>query len=413
MLDQRSCGRILRLFSWLAVIAALSFWSRSASAYPWMIRHQYQGCVPCHADPSGAGLLTEYGRAQGDVILRMRYGAPLGDDADTSARFLWGVPMPEWLLLGGSVRNGLQYKKDPGGDFEGRYLQMQADFRAQVTLDRIRAYGGLGFMREGARPTQITSGDKNNLVSREHWIGVELGEDRQLLLRAGRIAVPFGVRTNEHELFVRSSRVTRTDINESQQHGVAFAYNGEHARAEVMGILGNYQVNSDAFGQRGYSGYLELSIAPWVSAGVSSLLTYAKNDLVYLTSNTVRQVHGAFARVSPIEQLVILTEADATITIADKAEGGTLTSTGFVGMLQADYEVIQGLHVMATGEIWSVADLVLGPGAPPQDGSSYSGWGTLLWFFAPHADLRFDFVASSLLGSDPSIYLLPQLHVYL
>ena len=38
----------MRLLSLVGVLAAL-FWSRPASAYPWMIRHEYQGCVPCHA----------------------------------------------------------------------------------------------------------------------------------------------------------------------------------------------------------------------------------------------------------------------------------------------------------------------------------------------------------------------------
>ena len=39
-----------------------------------MIRHDYTGCATCHADPSGGGLLTLYGRAQSDLLLRMRYG---------------------------------------------------------------------------------------------------------------------------------------------------------------------------------------------------------------------------------------------------------------------------------------------------------------------------------------------------
>ena len=49
--------------------------SGQADAYPWMMRHNYFGCGNCHADPSGGGLLTAYGRAQGDLLLRMRYGS--------------------------------------------------------------------------------------------------------------------------------------------------------------------------------------------------------------------------------------------------------------------------------------------------------------------------------------------------
>src|SRR5580692_1829278 len=114
MLDRRAWGRALRLLSWASFVAVLLLWSRPASAYPWMIRHQYQGCVPCHADPSGAGLLTEYGRAMGENILRTRYGVPAPDEPSSVANFLWGVPTPDWLLLGGSVRNALFIQQQPG-----------------------------------------------------------------------------------------------------------------------------------------------------------------------------------------------------------------------------------------------------------------------------------------------------------
>jgi hypothetical protein len=44
---------------------------------------------------------------------------------------------------------------------------------------------------------------------------------------------------------------------------------------------------------------------------------------------------------------------------------------------------------------------------------SYTGGVAVLWFFMPHADVRFDFVASSQSGGSVSYYLLPQLHVFL
>jgi hypothetical protein len=261
-------------------------------------------------------------------------------------------------------------------------------------------------MQESAQAAQITQGAENNLVSREHWLGADLGEDNQYLLRAGRMNLPFGIRSNEHTLFVRSTQVTRTNINDAQQHGIALAYNGLSFRGELMAILGNYQLNPDTFRERGYAGYLEFSLAPWVSAGVSSLLTYAKDDSLYLTQNTIRQAHGAFARVAPFKELVLLAEADALINIADDASGEALTSPGFAGMIQADYEPIQGLHLIATGETW-IADQV------QATSKSFAGWGSVLWFFAPHADVRFDFVAYSYGDSPVAYYLLPQLHVYL
>src|SRR6202042_592581 len=121
-------GPALRLLPLLVVVAAL-FWSRPASAYPWMIRHEYQGCVPCHADPSGAGLLTEYGRAMGENILRSRYGSTPPDEPPIYARFLFGVPTPDWLLLGGSFRSGVQLLKGPGAPWVPKVLEMEADLK--------------------------------------------------------------------------------------------------------------------------------------------------------------------------------------------------------------------------------------------------------------------------------------------
>src|SRR5262249_26267225 len=111
MLDRRARSRAVWLLLWIGVFLSVLSMARPATAYPWMIRHQYQGCVPCHADPSGAGLLTEYGRAMGENVLRTRYGSKAPDEMPVYARFAFGVPMPDWLILGGSFRNGFQFNK--------------------------------------------------------------------------------------------------------------------------------------------------------------------------------------------------------------------------------------------------------------------------------------------------------------
>src|SRR5258708_2136597 len=88
-----------------AVGLVLILVSSRADAYPWMIRHGYTGCMPCHTDPSGgAGALTEYGRAQSDLLLRMRYGMTSDSgEADRTSGLLFGLiaPLPEPLRFGG------------------------------------------------------------------------------------------------------------------------------------------------------------------------------------------------------------------------------------------------------------------------------------------------------------------------
>ena len=66
----------------LAAVLLACFIPGTAQAYPWMIRHDYTGCGVCHVDPSGAGLLTDYGRAQSVLLMQMNYGSPFtGDEA--------------------------------------------------------------------------------------------------------------------------------------------------------------------------------------------------------------------------------------------------------------------------------------------------------------------------------------------
>src|SRR5689334_18608915 len=77
-----------------------------ADAYTWMIRHSYTGCGVCHADPSGGEVLTPYGRAQSDLLLRMRWDGKKAEEAEPSkaAGFIGFIELPQSLMLGGSAR---------------------------------------------------------------------------------------------------------------------------------------------------------------------------------------------------------------------------------------------------------------------------------------------------------------------
>ncbi len=429
MLDRRARRRAALLLSWIVVVAVTVLGSRPAHAYPWMIRHEYQGCVPCHSDPSGAGLLTEYGRAMGENVLRSRYGSPPADEPPAYTRFLFGVPTPDWLLLGGSVRNAVWWQSTvPAGANNWQFLQMEADLRAEIKVRRFRASGSLGWMRENSYssgPTQITSHTNppnctlagpgpvcgGNLVSRQHWLGVALGADDEVLLRAGHIDLPFGIRDDNHEMLVRSTQTTRTNLNESQQDGIAVSYVGAKVRGEIMAILGNYQMGPDSVRARGYAGFAEFSLAPWAAVGLSSMVTYARWDYLNpLLSHPVRQVHGVFARLAPKGPLVILSEVDALVVTSDSGPTGGGTSPGGIVMVEADVEVVQGVHLMGTleGLVQSNALVLFGV----QTAKAYDAWATAQWFFLPHCDVRLDFVASSFAGQS-AYFFLPQLHIYL
>lgn len=370
-----------------------------AHAFPWMIKHGYARCAQCHADPSGGGVLTPYGRGAGEILLPTVYTPrPKDWEPGTEANFLYGaVTLPEALALQFDTRHLVI--PEPGNF---RWIAMQADLRSQLDLGPVRAYASAGWVSEGGAAAWITSneGAGGNAVSREHWIGVD--PLKGLLIRAGRMNLPFGIRSEEHILYTRSA--TRTDTNDQQQTGLAVGYNRGPFRGEAMAIAGNFQVRPDDFRERGYSAYVAYAPVKTVEVGVSSLYTSADLDIASLEQNT-RQAHGVFGRVAIGEPIAILAEAD----LLRAATTGGDPLTGAVGALQVDAEVTPGVHVRGTGE-W--CDDALSDGVP----GVASGWLTAQWFFTWRTDIRIDAIRGTLdclPGAEPSFMGLAQLHLLL
>jgi hypothetical protein len=402
----------------MMVAAVMLTWSPAAHAYAWMIRHEYASCAVCHADPSGGSLLTPYGRAQGEILLRSQYGANV-EEPGRVKDFLWGAfSLPDdKLLLGGDVRDAILRTTTGSGASavtNTQFLPMQADLEGQLTLGGVRANASFGYEHDGALEAQVTDRAEDNLVSRVYWLGIDFGEDKAWLLRAGRVNLPFGIRQIEHTFFVRAS--TRTDTNDAQEDGVALAYTGNKVRGELMGIIGNYQLRPDAYRERGYSGLVEWAPATRVALGVSSLMTYAalpNPELPFspplAAAPLLRQAHGVFARVAPWKPVVALVELDALINDQPNAPGSRPLTEGWAGLCQFDIEPLQGLHAILAAE--GTTDPVL------HGGTSVSGWFGAAWFFGAHADLRVDEIIQRLAAGTPSsisaMSLLAQIHLYL
>jgi hypothetical protein len=385
--DSRGTTRALLLVA--AVLLVLLTPGR-ADAYTWMIRHSYAGCGVCHADPSGGEVLTPYGRAQSDLLLRTHFDRTKADQGEVSslASFLGLFDPPPSVMLGGSARLATILK-----DGDARFFPMQLDLYGQFRIGSFFAGGSVGVARVAvgsphARAAQVTKaqGKDYNLLSRTHYLGMDF-EEGAYTARLGRLNLPFGIRIPEHTMWVRDS--TRTDRDSDQQHGVALAYNSETLRAEGMAILGNYQINPDAFRERGYSFYVELMVASKAAFGVSSLYTYAKRDRLSLESNVARGAHGAFSRITVIEPLALLLEADL---ITDSTK-----SLGYTGFAQADFEIVQGLHAMVTGEMLDAGyarseETFEGDKARVKGAGKLAlgAWVSAQWFFLPHMDVRID-----------------------
>lgn len=410
----------------LPVLVALLFasvsvsWTGRASAYAWMIRHDYSACATCHADPSGGELLTQYGRATSALVLSTQWTKRSPDKEPKTGLFWGAVNLPDWLLLSGSYRN-LVVIQPTEEDLFAFVPVMQADLYGQLRLGKFTAGGSLGISKVGegvlhARPAQLTVGqeDQLNLISRTHYLGVDIGED--FVLRGGRLNLPFGVRIPEHTAYVREA--TRTDRESDQQLGLALAYTGENFRGEFMGILGNYQTklnpsgrfanfSSDAVRERGYSMYLEGLGGTSFAAGVSSKVTYARLDRLTFEEKTLRQAHGLTMRWAPHRKFSVLAEADALFR--------SRSSAGYAVFTQADYEPVQGLHFLLTGEAMDggMPQQLVGEdpleASPGQGRPSFGGWVSLDWFFFK----QFEFRTDAIFRSEAPITILGQLHFYL
>jgi hypothetical protein len=369
---------------------------QAASAYAFMIRHEYTTCAQCHVDPAGGSVLTAYGRAQGEVLLRTRYGASSEEDVGRVAGFLFGLlSPPEEVFLGGDVRGAFF----SGADFAGpRLFPMQADVVGAVRSGKLVASVSIGLGSPATTAAKVF-GDKVQLISRHHWAGYSPDEDQAFLVRFGRMSLPFGLRVPEHTSWVRAA--TRTDTNVSQQHGLSFSYSGEKVRTEVMGILGNLQVSPMEFRERGYSGFFEYSPSAAFALGVSSLITHADRDVLEAERSVWRHAHGLFARLTPWKPLVLSAEANVLHLSRSRAGG----EFGVAALLQLDVEPIQGLHFVGVGEAYR---------PPFAETVGWGAWGGVWWFFAPHADVRVDLVTRQEPGSStPGVSLLAQLHLFL
>jgi hypothetical protein len=283
-----------------------------------------------------------------------------------------------------------------------RLLLMRADLGAQVKVGHFRASGTIGVASADSRTLSqqaalTDNANSVNLVSREHWVGVDLADDA-VLVRAGRLNLPFGLRNIEHTSWVRSE--TRTDFNQGQQHGAAVSYSASNFRTEGMVIAGNFQIRPDAYRERGLSGYAELALSEHNTLGVSALLTHADAD-TSSGKETFRHVYGAFARLSFWEPLAILVEADSLVSSVP----GAGTEVGYAGLLQGECELVRGVHLALTGESLR----------RPQTGADVGigGWATASWFFFPHFDARVDAIWRSGLGAPDTMTYLAQLQGYL
>ncbi|MFZ5442905.1 MAG: hypothetical protein ACOZQL_23065 [Myxococcota bacterium] len=345
----------------------LTLHAGAALAYPWMVKHQVAGCAACHVDPSGAGQLTAFGRMESERLVRWS-PTPVTPGPTPNTRFLWFLELPEAVNLSGNLRYGAMVT--PGAPKLVAPLEMATDLSATFSVDRLVVHATAGFGRKDVVAPAIVaprcepSADGEcgpSFVARTWWLGLK-AFDGAALVRGGRLALPFGLRNNEHFSWVRT--LTLTDTNVNQKLGAALSFTSGPLRGEVMAIAGATLPSAQ---ETGYSALLEYAAEPTLTLGASSLLA---------SRLETRQAHGLFLRWAPRPALAVLAEADLL------GWTGAGDRFGYAALAQADWEPVPGLHVMLTAE-----SAHRGTG---QQGPSLGAWASVCWYFFSHFELRVD-----------------------
>ena len=142
----------------LALLLALVLPAASAHAYPWMIQHGYTNCSTCHVEPSGFGLLTEYGRAQAQIVLPTLWGGKTPDEVEPTPGIVYGADAAAELAERGPLapRRGAQHHHLPGHERarhpDDRRPARGRDRRAVPRLGQLRLRAHRGHAGRGHQP---------------------------------------------------------------------------------------------------------------------------------------------------------------------------------------------------------------------------------------------------------------------
>lgn len=182
----------------LISILALSF---KTWAFPELIRYQYNNCTACHVSPSGAGLLTNYGRSLSVEVLST-WGTPneagflhhklnLEKEIPSATNEI-SQNLKDIILFGGDIR-AVQVHRENENVKSGRFIKMQADVSVGLVTDRWAIVSNIGELEE------------------EHWnpystsyYGMWKPFD-ELSIRIGKFTPQYGLYIMDHIAFIKSS----------------------------------------------------------------------------------------------------------------------------------------------------------------------------------------------------------------
>ncbi|MEK6579613.1 MAG: hypothetical protein AABZ55_10340 [Bdellovibrionota bacterium] len=296
------------------LFCASALYSPFSHAFPEMVRNHYPNCISCHISPNGGGVLSAYGRELSGEVLSTWAN-------ESEGLFAHGlIRTPEILALGGDIR-AVQLYENTAKYVEGRFIFMQADLEAALTLNSYQAVATVG-------------SDDGELILRRHWLGYRPND--QISFRAGKFLPEYGIKTPDHEIATRKG----LGFNENDEsYNFEAAWIGDRLNVFGTGIFGRLgkrsQISEKGFALSGSYTFFD-SIKP----GMSYLLGSTKDSK--------RHIAGPWAIFGMTPHLFILSEFDFQWNKSSDAADFT---RGWVDYQRIDYEITQGFHAYLTQEM--------------------------------------------------------------
>lgn len=294
------------------------FTAGSALGFPEMVRHGYLSCVACHYNPNGGAILRPFGRAIAQDPLS-HWGA------DGESDFLYGaLPTPEWLKLGGDLRQ-IQVYRNNSQARDGKFFMMQADFEAAIEYEQWTLVGSMG---PDANPV-------GGAVSRRHYLLLRSPAESRLYFQAGKYLQPYGINTPDHVISIK--RGLGWDQT-SETYNVSAIWMDQGFDAFLTANLGRPD-DETLDRESGFAFRPRVYIDSMATLGVS--YAFGKN------SKAKRHVFGPYTTIGISNRCFILAELD----FQNRHPSNNADSEwGLVSYLKFDYEPLQGVHVFATQE---------------------------------------------------------------
>lgn len=157
----------------------------TALAEPYLAVETGLKCANCHVNPSGGGKRTQFG----SIYARTQIGAHVVGDASTP----WTGEVARWFALGGNLRGGYESVDIPGVE-----EQSDSDLSRATLYAELRAIPNLlsFYFDEKVAPDDVENREAFLLLTPKQG---------KYTIKAGQFFLPFGLRIQDDNAFVRQS----------------------------------------------------------------------------------------------------------------------------------------------------------------------------------------------------------------